>query len=1326
MGDIQHPYEKTAAAEQTYLQSKDYQVDQEFWINQLENLNASDNAFEDWDLDHTRPSARSQDQSKGSHCLRLRLDANVVDGLQRLAQNNHASFHALMLCLMGMEIQRRSKRNDFALGTVASRRESTFEANAVGYHINMLPVTCHIDPKASINDIVAAMQKNLAQGLKHQRYPFAQIARDLSKLLERPRHPARMPVFDFAVTENPAVIAGNGPADWCLTPFQSVDLLDTIQYEHRPAGPAQDMVLIHEARTDGTRDLILFVNANIYDRDTAENWLTSLVDWAKALGRQEISTTSTLPSLTTQEEKWLNQRHGEKQVWQAETVTDCFAKQVALHANRPAIITDQGDISYKRVDELTDILARHLVQQGVKKGDVVAVLSERSQNLPQTALAIWKAGGVYMPISTSLPEDRMAFMCIDAKPVLLVAIDEHRVPAKLSDLALLRPENCTSDIKADLPVITPEDNAYILYTSGSTGTPKGVVIPHQGWNNFANGIAHMLGIDETDRFLLSASPSFDAWNSDVGMCWTQGAAFYAITREDMNDIAGVKASIEKHKLTRTTWPPSYLRLFDQCEFPTLRSIMTVGEPPIMTDVAYYADKLTYVNGYGPTENSGATSIGVLEADIQRLHAGRAMPNVDIHILDDDMQPVPPGAKGLIWTGGESLGVGYLNLPEKTDEVFVETEVFGRLYNTGDLGRWNAEGLLEIHGRLDSQVKLRGQRVELGEIEAKIEKHSGIKQAVALVETKIDTTQTLWAFATYKAGAVEPSQADWHDRLSEDLPSYMIPSAIIAVDEIPMGISGKIDQKALLKQVEGLNQLNDQFDEINRTLPATDTEIHIAKLWEDQFAGRKIAREDDFFALGGDSLKVITLINALRSDYECSVNDLYENPTLAEFARCCKRRAEHLSAVLHKARDHWQDYRDHLDKYNKAFHQSLDGEIKNYHQKNKFYDGKDLTASRSYKHILLTGATGYLGAYLLAEFLSDPSQKVTCLVRGESDQAALERIMLVLALYFGDDQTASLCDGDRLSVLRCDLRQKDLGLAKDDYDHLAQTVDAIYHSAANVNHFGHYHELYADNVSATDHLLDLAAYRANDPADFHHVSTISVAGTPPEDGFTLFSEYSPAPDLEAENYYTRTKQEAERRVIKARGRLKNATIHRVGNIVFAADTPILQKGVKTNAFFRQLASFIQVGKAPDDLHVWLCHVDYLAKALVLISKSKVLVNETHHLEHHYRHTISGLLTDEGVGLGKVEECDFGEFMDRLIELVDQDDYHEALSELVEAFGLMRGQAPQPRGRRLEVITERTQDLLTRLGFSWPEVPALGLRHLLNNAQDHFSADPSERT
>ncbi|WP_417793250.1 amino acid adenylation domain-containing protein [Terasakiella pusilla] len=1317
LSDLATPFAHMQAREQAFLASDDFQHHQAFWQQSLDQLKEKDEtAFDDWQTDYPRPASRQAHTSKGSHCLRITLDQNTTEKLQALAQNHQSSFHALMVALMGMEIQRRSKRKAFALGTVASRREHRCDQDALGYYINMIPIGFWAEKDDNVATLIQRTQDTLAQALKHQAYPFKQLCQDRADHSTEPRHPARMPVFDFAVTENPAIAPSSVQGDWSLTPLPLVmsEEIGALQYDHRSAGPAHDMVLIHEAKSDGSRDLILFANANLYRKETAINWLNSLHHWATGLAHQPTKAAQPLPNLSPFEAKWLEERHGEKHLWLGQTFVESFKKQVQIHAQRPAILFKDHHLSYAEIDAQTDQLARYLVHLGLRSGQTVAVLTERSAYLPQTALAIWKAGGVYMPISTSLPPERMAFMCQDADPACLIVLDGHLVPDQLSHLQTLRPQDglddCTQEIA--LPDLCPEDAAYILYTSGSTGVPKGVVISHKGWNNFANGVAAKLHVNAQDRLLLSASPSFDAWNSDIGMCWTRGAAIYPITRDDMDDIDGVQETIRTQGITHVTLPPSYLRLFNHCDFPSLKRIMTVGEPPLRDDVAYYADKLDYYNGYGPTENSGATTIGVITATTDGLNAGTPMPNTQVYILDENLDLVAPGTIGHIWTGGDSVGLGYLNQPEKTDEVFVQTS-FGRLYNTGDLGRWTTDGNLEIYGRADTQVKLRGQRVELGEIEQCLQSLEGVCQAVALVDRARNGTQTLWAFATLST----PTTPDWHTHLRQSLPDYMIPTAVIVVNNIPMSLSGKVDQKALLEQIQ-----HTQADGITRTAPVSDTEIQIAKVWSENLNGIEIACEDDFFALGGDSLRVIAVINALRNDYDCSANDLYENPTLKAFARHCKHRPQHLETQLQKAKDHWQAYHAELAAYDQQQSNALSWPLTDYYQRNAHYDDLVLQEQQTYQHILLSGATGYLGAYLVRELLKTNLVQLTALVRGADNQHATQRLTDTLILYFGEAQGLQLANDPRLNVLVTDLRQKGLGLDRGDYDHLAQTVDAIYHSAANVNHFGHYQDLYADNVQATDHLIDLAAQRPSNPADFHHISTISVAGTPPRQGFQLFSEYSLPPKTEAENYYIRTKQEAERRVIAARDRLTNATIHRVGNIVFAADNPILQKGVKTNAFFRQLASFIRVGKAPNDLHVWLCHVDYLAKALITISNSKALMNETHHLEHHYRHTVSGLLTNKGAGLSCVEECDFATFVTRLQDLIGQDAYHTPMAELIEAFGLMRGQAPQPRGRRLEVITERTQTLLTRLGFSWPEVPITGLRHLLNNAQDHFDHVP----
>ncbi|MGB8600601.1 MAG: SDR family oxidoreductase, partial [Rhizomicrobium sp.] len=297
----------------------------------------------------------------------------------------------------------------------------------------------------------------------------------------------------------------------------------------------------------------------------------------------------------------------------------------------------------------------------------------------------------------------------------------------------------------------------------------------------------------------------------------------------------------------------------------------------------------------------------------------------------------------------------------------------------------------------------------------------------------------------------------------------------------------------------------------------------------------------------------------------------------------------------------------------------------------------------------------------------------------------------------------------------DLRRDDLGLAPGAYEQIAQQTQAIYHCAANVRHFGHYKDFKADNVSATARLLKLAAYRSADPADFHFVSTLSTCGKAPETGFHLFTEYDEAADILDENYYIRSKQEAEHLVVAARQNLANATIHRVGNVVFAADGGPLQRNIQENAFFRQLAAFLRLGMVPDDSHLWLCHVDLVARGLVLLAEASALTNEIHHIENSHRETLATFIRSQQA----IQVGGFDNFLGKLSAAIDDPELNTALTETLENFGLYRGVSPQAQARRLEIVSTRTQMLLTQRGLTWPQTPANGQTDLLRRAAQLFT-------
>jgi len=1294
--------------EERYLESPASREDADYWRRALESLGdgagEGTHPFDEWPLDFPRPLARTGQSAPGAHCYSLRLPPAIATGLRDLARANGASLHALMLTLLAHEVRRRTGRTGFLLGMAASTRDSAIEARTVGFYVNMVPLPCRIGADEPVAQTLRAMQRILAEALPHARYPFARLYQEARRDQPHPTHPGRYPLFDFAVTENP----GTGEAAGSDTVhFAAVTLPagPEPRYEMRRNAPAQDMVLVHEAQPDGSLVLHWYVNAALYEAASARVWIESLAGRARAWGDGSLDAEAPSPALLPDEAALLaGWQTGPIMALPASSLPARFADWAARQPDRPAVITKAGEIGYAALNASAESLADALRHHGVTRGQAVGVLTHRSAALPETVLAIWKAGAVYLPLAADLPPERLAFIARDAGLGLIVALDGLVPPAGLDALALLRPETLPDSVP--LPRRAEEgprgsDPAYIIYTSGSTGQPKGVILTHHGLNNLGEALAAALEISPADRVLQMASPAFDAWISDLAMAWAAGAAIVPVRRDEIDDIAGMAETMTRLGLSVATMPPSYLRLFGQADFPGLRVLMTVGEPPVAADARHYAARLHYINGYGPTETTAAAAIGRVSPGAARLTSGRPLANTSIHLLDERGRAVPPGAIGQVWLGGAGLALGYLNRPDLTEAAFVERPE-GRLYRSGDLGQWSGEGELVILGRADSQVKLRGQRVELGEIERRLDAHKAVRHSVALVDTDADGVQTLWAFVRLEKGAVPPAAAAWHDHLSQTLPSYMLPSAVLVVPDIPVTASGKIDRAALLAQVAdagGTDADSSLQDEMER---------QIAAVWAEHLGRAAIGRADDFFECGGDSLRAIAVVNQLRRSVQCRINDLYEHPRLADFARHCRPQPEHLRTLLRAASADWQGYRSHLAAFEAERNVALAEAERGYQARTDSDQSLETGVRRGYGEVLLTGATGYLGIYLLRALLAEPDRRVTILVRGADDTAARARLDGLLRHYFGTEAGAALGDNPRLTVRAGDLRRDDLGLSQPDRDRLATSLDAIFHCAANVKHFGPYRAFEADNVAATARMIALAAAAS---ADLHFVSTLSVCGKAPDRGFRLFTEDDPVPETLDENYYTRSKQEAERLVVAARERLANAAIHRVGNVVFAAEGGRFQANIAENAFFRQLGAFLRLGAVPDESHVWLCHVDCVAQAIVLLAEQSGPPHLTHHIENAERLTLADLMP-------ALSACDFGAFLDRLDRAIDEPALAAALAETMETFGLFRGLAPQPRARRLEIVSTRTQARLSRLGFAWPPVPSEGWADLLRRAAGLF--------
>lgn len=1316
-------FDQSAGSEELYLNSDAARNDAAYWQQNLNTLiERAPTALDEWPLDRQRPLTRGKSLSKQGHCHRSRLDAVAADGLRRLARKNGVSLHALLLTMLGIEVRRRTGRSEFLLGTAASTRQSAAEAQIVGYYINMLPLPCRVSATDPFRTVLTAMQQALAEALQHAHYPFARIYENFRQAHPQVTNPGRYPLFDIAVTENPGSATTGKGSFW----FDAVGLPENgaVVYEMRTSIPAQDMVLIHEGQSDGSLVLTWFVNAALYTEDTARGWFDALLAWIRFFADDDFDDGGLLPALLAEEQRLLDSwQYGEALPHSFRSFPDLFRHLAEAMPQNPAVVTDSAILTYADVNRRTDGLAQRLLQHGVRSGEPVAVFTERSAALPETVLAIWKSGGCYLPLTADLPAERLDYIAADAGIRILIVLDALPLPEQLAarGYIIIRPGedeglNSAAPLAsaAGLGVeIAADDPAYIIYTSGSTGVPKGVLLCHGGLLNLGLGLVDRFDFRGDDRALLAASPSFDAWISDLMMSWSVGGAVVPVQREQMNDISGMRDFMSRLCVTAATLPPSYLRLFEKTLIPELRILMTVGEPPIEDDARFYAAHLSYFNGYGPTENTAATSIGRILDGAEIMAAGRPLANTSIHILDHERCPVPPGVAGQIWVAGRGLAIGYLNQPELTAASFVMINN-QRYYCTGDMGRWLRSGELQVLGRTDSQVKLRGQRVELSEIENRLARIPAVRQAVAAVETVDDGTQILRAFVTLSTECEEPAPAVWLSHLAESLPAYMIPSSLEVVADIPLSVAGKVDRQTLIKRTvySGISGAGAS----RGTAPQGDTEEAVARVWAELFSADSVCREDNFFELGGDSLRAIAVISKLRLQFDCQVNDLYEHPVMAEFAKCCRQRPEHLRELIGSVCNAWKDGSDVHVASEAERDDALRSRRAEYSARFAPENSLDLTLRRSYRHILLTGATGYLGCYLLRELLLKKEQQVTVIVRGGDDLTARHRLGRVLAYYFGDSVAAALRDNPFLTVLAGDLRHAGFQLAPRDLGVLMESLDAVCHCAANVNHYGHYSDFQADNVAATSNLLALAGHKKAEPADFHYISTLSVAGKTALDEFRLFTEYDTSPDGLDDNYYIRSKQQGERLVMASRGELANACIHRVGNVVFAADGTSLQRNIQDNAFFRQLSAFIKLGIVPQELHASLCYVDVAARAIVALADRKALANSTFHIEKGRLDRLSDFVQTAAGMAERVRLVDFGGFLERLQAAIDEPGMERGVAESVETFGIRDGRSMLARIHRLAIASDRTNALLERIGVCWPSIPPQGQNAMIGAVLD----------
>ncbi|WAJ35465.1 amino acid adenylation domain-containing protein [Pseudomonas sp. GOM7] len=564
-----------------------------------------------------------------------------------------------------------------------------------------------------------------------------------------------------------------------------------------------------------------------------------------------------------------------------QTLHGLFAAQAQTSPDALAVIDGEVLLSYAELNTRANQLAHYLVVQGVVPGSKVALLLPRSADLLVAQLAVLKCAAAYVPLDVHAPVERQAFMLDDCQAACLISLSHEPGAHDLPRLDLDRLD-LSGEARHDLTVEQAADTpAYVMYTSGSTGQPKGVVVPHRAVARLVlnNGYAEF---NAQDRVAFAANPAFDASTLEVWAPLLNGGAVVVVEQNILLDRARFAALLSEQAVS-VLWLTA--GLFHQYAaslygaFSHLRYLIVGGDvldPAVIAGVLKNGAPQHLLNGYGPTEaTTFSSTYEIREAGQGSVPIGRPLANTQLYVLDAQQQLAPLGVAGELYIGGDGLAVGYLNQPELTAERFIQHVELGRLYRTGDLVRWRADGNLEYLGRNDSQIKLRGFRIELGEIEASLARYNGIEASAVLLREDTPGDKRLVAYFTAtQAVAIEALR----DHLQGELPEYMVPSAYVQLDSLPLTANGKLDRKAL-PAPDASALLSRAYE-----APQTDTERTLAAIWQSLLGVEQVGRHDNFFELGGHSLLAVSLVERMREQgLSADVRVLFSQPTLAALA-----------------------------------------------------------------------------------------------------------------------------------------------------------------------------------------------------------------------------------------------------------------------------------------------------------------------------------------------------------------------------------------------------------------------------------------------------------
>lgn len=835
-----------------------------FWVERLAGIPE----VHSLPLDKARPAQ----PASGGEVVFSTIDNTLWGRFKGLCQQHNTSAFIGLHALFALLLARHSGERDIVIGTPLAYRERADIEPLVGFFVNTLVLRTQLPEQQRFVDYLQQCRTDDLEAFDHQLYRFEA----LSEALGMDRHTAINPIFQIMLVYQ-ARVDFNDLIPGC----------DAVE-ETSPVLPAKTDISVKVTElVDSVRVDWLYATA-LFDRSSIEGYASRLLNLLKAVVDAPEQDIWQLPmhdplllEQTAERLSALPANFPERL-----TALSLFSDMARLYPNRPALQQGEGYVSYAELDARANRLAHWLQAQGSAPGDLIGVLARRENAFTVALVACWKVGAAYVPLDPSYPQQRLSYIMRDAE--LELVIGQGSTPFELEPTQRwvdLASQEIQAQLDAQPPTAPPLEHdpqqlAQVIYTSGSTGMPKGVMIEHGSLVNLLLDHGRRLDVAPGDRMLDCMSLSFDAGNMCALVPLVHGACLlWADPGEGLLD------EIERTETTQMIFPTALLATLPERPLPAMKAVGFGGEACPSAIPQRWASQFRLIDMYGPTEATVTALTKTLTAST-RLTIGRPIDGMQAVILDRHGAVCPTGVPGELCLAGLGLARGYLNQPERTAEAFREHDIAGvkvRLYHTGDRARLLASGEYEYLGRLDAQIKLRGYRIEPGEIEAQLQASCAGLQEVKVIVAGQGARQALVAYATVTAGEPKPEPDAVLQAAAHRLPEYMVPKRLIILDRMPLTANGKLDQ-GLLPTVE----LGDAEQMVP---PAGDLERQVLEIWQGVLE-QPLGVESDFFRLGGDSILSIQLATRLRdAGYPCSVKEVFEAKTVRRLCRVLEKPRE---------------------------------------------------------------------------------------------------------------------------------------------------------------------------------------------------------------------------------------------------------------------------------------------------------------------------------------------------------------------------------------------------------------------------------------------------